>query len=380
MTLSNPTDDRKPPDQREPPSMPPPEPAKKGLTTLNNVPMERISWAWKPWIARGKLTLVAGLPGMNKTTLTQDLAARVTTGRPMPFMARTDETPADVIFYSCEDSLRDVIVPRLCAAGADRNRVHVFEEPIQLPKDISIIEAHVVEKSARLVIIDSLMGVLGKGLDSHRDTDVRRALMPLARLAERLGIVVIGIVHPNKSQAGGSALQRLSGSAAFGAVARSVLIVGQAKDDESGRVLAMSKANSGGPKPRSLSWRVVGRVVPLADGTEGDSHPVIEWIGECDMTADELMAPAPTPEERGKLDDAEAFLREQLADSAVAQPELIERAKKESIAPGTLKRAKKRLGVRSIKVGDGWVWALPGAHALLAPLAPLEAASVGQLP
>lgn len=141
-------------------------------------------------------------------------------------------------------------------------------------------------------------------------------------------------------------------------MARNVLIVGQARDVEFGRILAMGKANSG-PKPRSLSWRVIGRSVPLSDGTEGDSHPVIEWIGECDATADELMAPSPTPEERGKLEDAEVFLREQLADGPVAQPDLIERAKKESIATGTLKRAKKSLGVRSSKSGNGWAWALP---------------------
>lgn len=376
MSLSSDTDNRKPPDDREPPGGSPLKAAKKGLTTLSSVPMERITWAWEPWIARGKLTLVAGLPGMNKTTFTQDLAARISTGRPMPLAQCTDEKPADVIFYACEDSLSDITVPRLCAAGANTDRVHVYEEPIQIPRDIGIIEAHVAEKSALMVILDSLMSVLGVGIDSHRDAEVRRALVPLAKLAERFGVVVIGIVHPNKSQAGGSALQRLSGSTAFGAVARSVLIVGQAKDDECGRILAMSKANSG-PKPRSLIWRIVPKSVPLADGTPGDSHPTIEWIGECDETADELMAPLASAEERSKLEDAQVFLREQLADGPVAYQELIERAKKESIAPGTLKRAKQSLKVRSDKTGAGWVWALPATLAPLAPLAPLDSSSVG---
>lgn len=157
MNLPNDIDNHKPPDDREPPSAGPPKAAKKGLTTLSNVPMERIAWAWKPWIALGKLTLVVGPPAVNKTTLTQDLAARITTGKPMPLVEATDVRPADVIFYSCEDSLRDIIVPRLCAAGADTSRVHVYEEPIQLPRDIPTMEAHVGEKSARAVIIDSLM-------------------------------------------------------------------------------------------------------------------------------------------------------------------------------------------------------------------------------
>ena len=93
---------------------------------------EEVRWLWPGWIAYGKLTLVCGDPGLFKSGITTDLAARVTTGRPMPL--RELETPAgNVLLLFAEDGAADTVKPRLRAAGADMERVH-FYTPEDLPE------------------------------------------------------------------------------------------------------------------------------------------------------------------------------------------------------------------------------------------------------
>ena len=42
-----------------------------------------VEWLWERRLARGKLTLLAGDPGLGKSQLSVDIIARVTTGAPV---------------------------------------------------------------------------------------------------------------------------------------------------------------------------------------------------------------------------------------------------------------------------------------------------------
>jgi RecA-family ATPase len=141
-----------------------------------DVTAERVEWLWEGRIARGKLTVIDGDPGQGKSTLTTDLAARLSTGTPLPGGQRT--TPAAVVLLSAEDGVGDTIRPRLEAAGADVRRVFVFDSvmnpdgtqrPPSIPLDLAMVEALVVEQGAVLIVIDPLMAFLGSGVDAHRD-------------------------------------------------------------------------------------------------------------------------------------------------------------------------------------------------------------------
>jgi len=97
------------------------------ITCLSDVAPERIAWLWHGRVALGKVGLIDGDPGDGKSTLTIDLAARVSTGRAMP-----DGTPglgyaAGVVLLSAEDGLADTIRPRLDAAGGEASRVVALE-------------------------------------------------------------------------------------------------------------------------------------------------------------------------------------------------------------------------------------------------------------
>src|SRR5207249_21014 len=89
-----------------------------------------LDWLWPGWVPLGKLTLLDGDPGQAKSLVLVDLAARVSSGRAMP-----DQSPgieSDVTFLAPEDGLGDTLLPRLQAAGANLNRVHVIPHSVPL--------------------------------------------------------------------------------------------------------------------------------------------------------------------------------------------------------------------------------------------------------
>src|SRR6185437_7285600 len=90
-----------------------------------DVKKERVHWLWHGRIPLGAITLLDGDPGLGKSLITIDLAARVATGRKMPFDEALEGGPAGVVLLSEEDDLAATICPRLEMAAADMNRVEI---------------------------------------------------------------------------------------------------------------------------------------------------------------------------------------------------------------------------------------------------------------
>jgi RecA-family ATPase len=93
-------------------------------TLLSDIKSEQLDWLWEKRIPRRKLTVLDGDPGLGKSLLTLDLAARITTGRSMP-----DGTPGaqgSVVLIAPEDGVSDTIKPRIEAAGGDPSRIRLL--------------------------------------------------------------------------------------------------------------------------------------------------------------------------------------------------------------------------------------------------------------
>ena len=223
------------------------------------------------------------------------------------------------------------------------------EHQPSIPDDIPEIEAELVTTGAVLLVIDPLMAFLDGKVNSHRDQDVRRALAPLAAVANRLGVAVLVIRHLNKSS-GGPAIYRGGGSIGLAGAARIVLAVGADPEDETRRILAPVKANLSAPSP-SLAYRLV----------EAPGAVRIDWLGTSDVTAAQMLALPVDEEERSVLDDAVAFLRDRLSDGQVDAATVKADAHKASVSERTLRRARDRLKVKPRKLGmtGPWVWSLP---------------------
>src|SRR6516165_2552446 len=99
---------------------PPPE-----LFCLNELKPQPLEWLWPARLPIGKTILLDGDPSQGKSLLTLDLAARLTRGREWPDGQRPAR-PRSIVLICCEDAVRDTILPRLAAAEADLNRVHIF--------------------------------------------------------------------------------------------------------------------------------------------------------------------------------------------------------------------------------------------------------------
>jgi len=103
-----------------------------------------IKWSWKGRFAFGKLALIAGDPGLGKSQIALDVAARHTRCEGWPVDGGRAEQ-CDCVVLTAEDGLADTVVPRLLAAGADLSKVHFLtgtrnetgqEECFDLSKDV----------------------------------------------------------------------------------------------------------------------------------------------------------------------------------------------------------------------------------------------------
>src|SRR4051812_20691899 len=108
-----------------------------------DVKPERVTWLWSHRIPRNKLSLLVGDPGVGKSTVTQDLAARLSKGLGMPGDPPTSRRlrTRNTLLSAPEDSASDTIRPRLEAMGANLERIFILDSstPLRLPRDIETL-------------------------------------------------------------------------------------------------------------------------------------------------------------------------------------------------------------------------------------------------
>lgn len=317
-----------------------------------------IEWLWEPYLARGKLAVLDGDPGVGKSFLALDLAARLSRGGPLPDGTSLGR-PCATLFLGGEDDVARTLRPRAAAAGADLARL-VFLVPRglalpRLPDHLPALEEAIRAHKIGFVVIDPLAAFVSPGPSGGRDRPVRWTLDGLAELAARHGCAVLLVRHLTKS-GGLRWLYRGLGSIGVVRTIPTGLLVARHPSDPELRVLARTKPADGPPAP-SLGFR-------LWPG--GGCQPRLHWLGPVGLTAEELYTTR-EPESQRPRERAAEWLRRELAGGARRAAELITGAAAAGITRRTLKRAKKDLGVESEQVGkDGtteWLWSDPEAVA-----------------
>lgn len=260
-------------------------------TFFSDITSRDITWLWKDRIPLGKLSILDGHPGLGKSLVTLFIAARVTKGQDMPDGSRAMQ--GGVILISLEDDASDTIRPRLEAAGADLTKCldlstvryqdkelgELQECPFTIPRDLEVLEAEILRTGSVFVTIDPLMAVLDPQLKARDDQDVRRALTPLARLAERTGSAILIVRHLNKSNSD-NALIRGAGSMGIIGAARSGMMIAEDPDDSDRRIFAMTKNN--------LKRRADNLVYTILENQ--NKQPYIEWQGMSSHSTAELLS------------------------------------------------------------------------------------------
>ena len=345
----------------------PKAPPSANIIRVSSVEKQPIKWLWPSRVALGKVTMIAGHPGLGKSQLTTFLAAQVTNGGRWP--AGEGRAPkGSVLMLSAEDDVADTIRPRLEAAGADVDRVHMLTairdadamRGFNLARDLLALEAALVQiGDVRLVNIDPLTAYLG-GTDTHKTADVRAVLAPVSDLAAKHGVAIVAISHLNKGGSG-EAMGRITGSLAFVAAARAAFLVQKDAEDAKRRLFLPVKNNLG-TDDTGLAFRIVEK-----DVGNGIRAPAIEWEDErVTISADEALAAmsANEGEEGGAVREAVEFLRNALAGGPVSQKTIKSDANANGVSDASLRRAKTKLCVKAHKDGmaGGWFWQLPSAE------------------
>ena len=312
---------------------------------LDRIPVRPIHWLWRPYLACGNPALLDGDPGAGKSLLTADLAARLTRGGRMPD-GTWRRRKANVLFLNAEDALDDTLRPRLDAAGADLTRVFCLggvQVGIADGAELSFLGCFealrraVVAHEIELVVIDPMMAFFKPDAAANSDQVMRVALAPLAALAARSGASVL-LVRPLTKHGGRKALYRGGGSIGIIGAIRTALFLGRCPRQPDRRILAMTKSNIG-PTAPALACRLA----------EEAGRPRVQWLGECDATADELCRPL-SPGAAPDRATADEWLLAALAGGPRPAKALQEEARAAGYCVRTLERAKRRLGVVARRV------------------------------
>lgn len=311
------------------------------LRTLNTIRPQPVHWLWPYHLPLGKLVILDGDPGLGKSLLSLDLAARLSTGRPFP----NEPEPAPIatsIIASPEDGDADTIRPRMDSLGAKLEHIHFLEaktekEFLRLPSRIRILQSALSRSHAKLVVLDPFTAFLDNSVIDGSDRAIRAALRPLSRLAAHHNCAVLLIRHLNKT---GSAqpLYRGLGSIGLLGVCRAAWLVARDPDQVGRRILAMVKNNLAPPQP-SLAFEILNDAGGLK----------ISWLGTSSLSAfDILTASRAAPDT--SLRRAQDFLSDILRNGALTTEEIWKAAAKGRHAQRTLYRARLSLKIRAEEV------------------------------
>jgi AAA domain len=345
-----------------------------GSNGVRLLPMTEVAddapvWAWERQgqgaIQVGTLVLLAGRPGAGKSTAARYFAARFSRGDLDGFWKGQ---PQNVAYIApAEESMKYVIKPGLRAAGADIERVFFPEvlhdgkvARLRSARDEEALVEQLLANQVTVVIVDPLMSTIGTGVDIHRNNETREHLEPWSRIADKIEGVVLGVTHLRKETRGSDIVAAITGSSAFGEVARAVL--GFAKDHNSNcRVMSQVK-NSTGPEDLSLAYRIEAEVVTTDTGSPARVGKfVIEGNSERSV-ADLLNQPHHHDRGPTAVDEAREWLHDYLTlHGRSRSSEVKEQARESGHSQSATKKAATELGV--VMKSEGFpritYWSLP---------------------
>jgi putative DNA primase/helicase len=351
---------RKPKDKGKPP----PGESHLEIVCAADVVTRPVVWLVPNTFAIGKTSMMAGDPGVAKSTITIDLIASVTNVAKFPWEGCVQ---GSVLILSAEDDAADTIVPRLIAAGADLSKVHIIQaafsigeddqphrRQFNLKNDLELLDAALVRYPGTVLITIDPVSAYLSGTDAHRDAEVREVLAPVAEFAGRTRCAVLLVSHLNKGSAknGASAIYRVIGSIGFvGAVRSTVLVTKDHEDPDGKRRLFISLKNNNAPEPEgALAYRV--------ENQEG--QPRIAWESErIDISAQEALDHSPKSDHDAEVD---TWVMAQLTAGNNKSKALIDAG---IFSYNKLKASKRRLRINAVLIpanGDEkryWIWKLP---------------------
>jgi putative DNA primase/helicase len=331
-------------------------PSKMPTTRAINVTAENAEWVWRGRFPLNAVSVIAGPPGLGKSQIGAMLAARVSKGAKWPCEEGSAPT-GDVFMLTGEDDHATTVKPRLMAANADLEKVHLItESDVNLPDELDNLEIAIEHAdNPKLLIIDPVSSFFGT--DLHEPVRARALLSRLGHIAKSQHMAIILIGHLTKL-GGKSALSSLAGSSAIAAAARAVYLVTSGDPDSRWRIFACVKNNLA-PDKTALQFRIRRAKVGKIRTTR------VAWHKErLQMTADEALAKAKANSSKpAAVRPVDELLKGLLADGKRAVSDIFEKGRSSGFSEKQLRAAAGRLGVDKTNTGFAdnkkWFWEVP---------------------
>jgi putative DNA primase/helicase len=384
-----------------------------GAVRFSELAPQKVRWLWPDRIPLGRITLLVSDPGLGKSLLALDIAARVSRGAPWPdecsrhtpcavtelandrdhgddlsgnnskHMSHSpapsvaDGTrsvpatiaPASVLLLTAEDDFADTVRPRLEALGADCDRIlgiatvpgnDAENRPraFALTRDIARLRDLLnAMPDCRLIVIDPISAYLGR-TNEHSNADIQSLLLGLTTIARERDIAILAVGHLRKKD--GAAIYRPMGSLAFVAASRAAWAICKDPHDPTKRLFLPVKNN--------LAPHITGLAYTIETSPDGRG-PTIRWSPE--PVAQSLDFAIAAARAAGRPDEerqhAIKWLKERLEKSACKASDIREEAEVLGISYGTIRRAFRDIEGTAFRKGMfpifDWYWSLPGRAA-----------------
>jgi hypothetical protein len=308
-----------------------------------------VEWLWRERIPKGMITIVAGRPDQGKGLFAAHLAAEVS------------REGKNVLYSAAEDDPSRMTRPRLEAAGADLDRVLIWN--FRLPLMGDALYDRIIENEASLVVMDPFASHLSGGVSRHSD-NVRTVTDPLAEVAHETGCAFLIVEHALKripKNADPLTLIGGSGSGLSAAARAAYMLAADPKDGER-RLLCQLKLNIA-ERRKSLAFET-----DVAELDNVDAVPFLLFQEETEMDAATVLAmladsdgvPGRPPDKRAA---AAEWLTRLLFDAgkAVKAGDVLEDGKHYGLSSKTIRRAADDMGIIKKPPGGGrnCTWELP---------------------
>ena len=395
--------------------------AASGACYLSELPECQLRWLWPGRVPIGGLTLLVGDPGIGKSLVALDIAARASRGTPWPDepvkshetrvesqnavpgsglsaldsqpsppspcdirhsesadhssfdishssfsppldpLPRAQRKPCTVMLLTAEDDLNATVIPRVVAMGGDRARFLTL--PAVYEENSDDVERRIVNLRCHLSRIRNLLAVTQECrlliLDSlNAFVGAGDPLAVLVPLADMARDLHLAVLAiSHLRKKEGALIHRALGSLSYVAFARASWVVSKDPADAERRLLLPIKNN--------LTAAPSGLAYTIAASAAGGA-PVVQWSPEpVVFSADRVVGPK--TEQAGHLeqerDYARRWISSRLASGPCPSKQVLEEAREVGITPYTLRRAFRQLGGEVMRVGFGpaghWVWQLP---------------------
>jgi hypothetical protein len=295
-----------------------------GLTWGKDVKPENTLWLWPGMLALEEMALLAGAPGIGKTTLGIELGARITNGSLWPD-GKSSAPIGQFVFMGAEDSVKKTLMPRFIAAGGDVSKIAFLKAKFTVKgrdgqsrvKPTSFADLDWWNwwldrvPDIRLLIVDPVVSYLGAGVDDLKNKDLRAVFERfIDEIVRPRKFCFYAFTHFSKKVDLSNPLEKVTGSGAYAAVPRHVHFAYPSHLQKDAALFMQVKGNLAGKKLPWLHYVIDEKSITF-EGTEIQTSSItfldmIIGMHQEDLApimAGQKARPGPAPEKATKLAD-----------------------------------------------------------------------------